>query len=239
MDKQKMIRDNFKRVQEAAWQATEEAGRKREDVRLVTVTKGHPVDEIEAVIAAGAKDLAENYPERALPKIEAIGPQPEVHWHMIGHIQSRKAKLVVGNYDLIHSVDSQKLAGKLDRLAGEAGAKLNVLLEVNVSGEQSKFGWDGSNETLWLALSEALAPVIQYTNLQVKGLMTMAPYGSDPEEARPVFAKLRRFNELLGSQYPELNLEHLSMGMSSDYQAAIKEGATLVRIGTAIMGSRY
>ena len=161
-----------------------------------------------------------------------------VEWHMIGHVQSRKAGMVVENYDWVHSLDSLKLARRLDRFAGEVGRKLPVLLECNVSGEQSKFGWEAWRERDWPVLVDQIAPIFEMQHLRVRGLMTMAPFLPDPEEARPFFQRLHRLKDHLAGQFPQADWSELSMGMSADFQVAIEEGATLVRIGTAILGAR-
>ena len=232
------VQERYLKVREEIDSIARKAGHKPEDVILLTVTKGHSVKETIEVIEAGAMYLGESYPDVALQKIQQIKQNYVVEWHMIGHIQSRKSRLVVDEYALIHSLDSLKLARKLDRLAAENNKPLDVLLEINISGEGSKYGWHAHQKDHWPALMTEFAEVIKLENLHLRGLMTMAPYGTDPDEARPVFAGLRNFRDALAEQFPEQNLEHLSMGMSGDYQPAIEEGATIVRVGTAIMGSR-
>ena len=146
-----------------------------DSVKLVTVTKAQPVEVIEAVLQAGADWLGENYPEETLPKIMEIGDRYPVEWHMIGHLQSRKAKIVAQHFDMLESLDSVDLALRVDRLAAENGRKLPVLLEINVSGEASKGGFYGWAEERWEELAEELAPVMHLPNLEVRGLMTMPP----------------------------------------------------------------
>jgi pyridoxal phosphate enzyme (YggS family) len=157
---------------------------------------------------------------------------------MIGHIQSRKARLVSENFDWIHSLDSLKLARRLDQFAAEASRRIPVLLECNVSGEGSKSGWEAWREEDWPKLLPELEAVAAYEHLEVHGLMTMAPYLADPEKARPYFNRLRRLQAFLTAQLPQANWHELSMGMSDDFEIAIQEGATIVRIGTAILGPR-
>jgi hypothetical protein len=140
---------------------------------------------------------------------------------------------------LLHSLDSLKLAKRLDRFCAEAGVALPVLLEFNVGGEESKSGWLAGDETLWSPLLEELGEALALPNLQVRGLMTMPPLGSDPEFSRPFFQKLRRLQEYLAAQFPQADFSELSMGTSGDYEAAVREGATMVRIGTAIVGARH
>jgi PLP dependent protein len=207
-------------------------------VRLVVVTKGHPVESIQQVVAAGASCLGENYVEEGVEKITALAGIPSLEWHMIGHIQSRKAQPVAQHFHWVHSLDSLKLASRLDRFAGEAGQRLPVLLECNVSGEESKSGMEASDENAWTALLPEIEQISALPNLEVRGLMTMAPFYDDPEQARPCFQKLRRLRETLARRFPQASWDELSMGMSADFEIAIQEGATLVRVGTAIMGPR-
>jgi len=233
-------------VQTQIAEACRAAGRSPGEVTLVAVTKTHPVETILEAVAAGLTDFGENRPEEAVGKIDAIDarqpPGTPVRWHMIGHVQSRKARLVVPHFDLVHSVDSVKLAAKLSRLAQEADRTLDVLLEMNVGGEVSKsgwaaVGWDQSvtvRESLWNDIRSILA----MPGLCIHGLMTVAPLVEDPELARPAFVSLRRLRDALRGDFPQADWDHLSMGMSDDYAVAISEGATLVRIGRAIFGPR-
>lgn len=232
------IAERYSRVQERIARAALCAGREPDEIRLVTVTKGQPVEKIRQVIAAGGRLLGENYVEEALPKMEAIGNLPGLAWHMVGHVQSRKAQEVSQAFAMVHSLDSARLAARLERFAAEKGRKLPVLLECNVSGEASKFGWPAWDESRWGELAGQLAPLASLPNLSVGGLMTMAPFFDRPEQARPYFARLRRLCEFLQNQLPGLLGAELSMGMSGDFEAAIQEGATIVRIGTAILGPR-
>ncbi len=231
------IAERFHRVRERIAAAALQAGRSPQDVQLVVVTKGHSVEAVREVVQAGARLLGENYLEEALPKQDALG-DVRVAWHMIGHVQSRKARRVAERFAWVHSIDRFKLALRLSAAATERGRTLPVLLECNVSGETSKFGWPAWEEAHWPALCEALRPVLALPGLEVRGLMTMAPYATDPEMARPVFRRLRALRDYLEEAFPRVSWEHLSMGMSGDFEVAIQEGATLVRIGTAIMGAR-
>jgi len=232
------IQDNLQRVLERIAQAARAAGRDPDGVRLVVVTKGHPIQAVQEVIAAGARLLGENYVEEGVGKQQACGGAALVQWHMIGHVQSRKARPVCEHFDWLHSLDSLKLARRLDSVAGELGRRLPVLLECNVSGEATKFGWSAWQAETWPDLLPALAEVTALPNLSVCGLMTMAPFLEDPEQARPYFRRLRRLQEFLACRLTQVDWVELSMGMSGDFEAAIQEGATLVRIGTAIMGPR-
>jgi pyridoxal phosphate enzyme (YggS family) len=236
-EKQRTIYENYQRVCDGIAQAAHSAGRAAEDVKLVVVTKGHSIETTRAALAAGACCLGENYVEQALPKIEALTGQ-HVEWHMIGHIQSRKARAVSEHFAWVHSVDRLKIARRLNKFAAESERVIRILLECNVSSEASKYGWKAWDEVRWSELSAAIAPLMSFPNLEVRGLMTMPPYDPDPEKSRPYFVKLRRLREFLQGQFPEVGWSELSMGMSGDYQVAVQEGATLVRVGTAIVGPR-
>jgi pyridoxal phosphate enzyme (YggS family) len=202
------------------------------------VTKGQTLETARAAVDAGAAILGENYPEEGVSKIQAIGLQSGVEWHMIGHVQSRKARLVAEHFSLVHSLDSLKLATRLDRFAGELGKRLPVLLEFNVGGEQSKSGWPAADEAHWEELVSPLEAVLALPNLQVNGLMVMPPLGEDAEASRPYFKSTRRMQAFLAERLPQGNWSELSMGTSGDYEAAVQEGATLVRVGMAIVGAR-
>ncbi len=232
------IRARYERVLESIESAARSAGRAADSVRLVTVTKTHPLETVRAAIEAGVRDLGENYAEEAAAKITAIGPMPGLRWHMIGHVQSRKADLVAAHFDMLHSLDSLKLAQRLNRFAGEAGRKLPVLFEVNVSGEESKFGYPAFDLPQWEALRAEVEQVLALPNLEIRGLMTMPPFADVPEQSRPFFRKMRALQEYLSRQFPPGSWDELSMGTSADFTVAVKEGATLVRVGTAILGAR-
>jgi pyridoxal phosphate enzyme (YggS family) len=233
-----MIARNYQRVVERIRETALRSGRDPQSVELVVVTKAHPIQAIRQVIQAGARRLGENYLEEALEKMQALSGQQEIEWHMVGHIQSRKAQPVCENFAWVHSLDSVKLARRLNRFAGQLERLLPVLLEFNVSGEESKYGWQASDKKQWPALIEEVAKIAAYPHLEIHGLMTMAPYLSDAELARPYFIRLRELRDYFRSQFPQADWEELSMGMSDDFEIAIQEGATIVRIGTAIMGPR-
>lgn len=234
----KSIRERYLSTLEKISDAANTAGRDPESVKLVVVTKAQPVEVARAAIEAGARYLGENYPEEGVAKLQLLREFSAVEWHMIGHVQSRKAQLVAGNFNYLHSLDSLKLAVRLDRFCGEAKRTLPVFLEFNVGGEESKAGWPAWDETRWPTLVDELAKVISLPNLQVRGLMTMPPLGSTPDFSRPFFQRLRRLQGFLSSQFSQVRFDELSMGTSSDYEAAVLEGATLVRVGTAIVGPR-
>ncbi|MBP6208509.1 MAG: YggS family pyridoxal phosphate-dependent enzyme [Anaerolineales bacterium] len=232
------IRERYLHTLEEITRSAQGAGRDPNQVKLVVVTKAQPVEVARAAIEAGARILGENYPEEGVMKIQSLQDFSAVEWHMIGHVQSRKAQLVAENFNFMHSLDSLKLARRLDRFCGEAGRTLRVFLEFNIGGEDSKSGWSASDETRWASLLEELSAVIALPNLRVNGLMTMPPLGETAEFSRPYFQKLKRLQGYLASQFPAVDFSELSMGTSTDYKVAIEEGATMVRVGTAIVGPR-
>ena len=222
--------DNVARVRERIVVAAQTTGRSPDEVTLVAVTKTRPLDEIRAAYRAGVWHLAENRVEEAeekLPQLELQG----VTWHLVGHLQRRKAPRAVDLFNRVDSVDSVRLARRLDALAEEQGRILPVLIEVNVSGEESKYGLALSDRG---ALGAAVAEIVSLPNLDIDGLMTVAFIAQDPEEVRPVFAGLRELRDELRGQFPQCSWRHLSMGMSDDYPVAVQEGATMVRIGRAL-----
>lgn len=231
------IRERYLHILGRIAEAEKRAGRAPGSTRLVVVTKAQPLEVVEAAIEAGVKILGENYPEEAVEKIQAVG-KTGVEWHMIGHVQSRKADLIPANFALMHSLDSLKLAARLDRFAAQEEGVLPVLLELNVGGEETKFGWDASDESRWSDLLPEIDMVLKLKNLTARGLMTMPPLFEDPERTRPYFQKLRRLRDFLAQNFPAADWSELSMGTSADYEAAVEEGATLVRVGTAVVGPR-
>lgn len=217
-----------KRIADAA----EAAGRPPGAVRLVAVSKTVPADRVGQAIDAGVDILGENYIQEAGEKFQRLGDRP-VEWHFIGHLQSNKAKHAVRMFDLIHSVDSLKLAQALDRHAARIGKVQPVLLQVNTGGEDTKSGVTPDD-------APGLAKEVgRLAHLSLRGLMTLPPFFDQPERVRPFFRSLRQLAERIrGMALPGVGMEELSMGMSGDFEAAIEEGATLVRIGTAIFGAR-
>lgn len=232
------IRERYLHTLDRIAAAARVCGREPESVRLVVVMKAQPLSVVQAAIAAGVHVLGENYPEEAVGKILALGDGNRVEWHMIGHVQSRKARLVVDHFALLHSLDSIKLAVRLDSFAAEAGSKLPVLLEFNLGGEESKFGWSAWQEERWSDLLTEVSDVLKLSHLDVRGLMTMPPFFEDAELSRPYFSRLRHLQNFLAVNFPRTSWQELSMGTSIDYEVAIQEGATLVRVGTAIVGRR-
>ena len=232
------IRERYLHTLEQIENAAHKSNRNPNDIRLVVVTKSQPVEVAQAAIEAGVKILGENYPEEGVMKIRSLALQSGVEWHMIGHVQSRKARLVADHFALLHSLDSLKLAQRLDRFAAEQNRILPVLLEFNVGGEESKSGWEVPDKSALDAILPEIQSVLDLPNLRVRGLMTMPPLGTEPEDSRRFFQSLRLLRDQLASLYPQADWHELSMGTSTDYIVAVEEGATLVRVGTAIVGTR-
>jgi PLP dependent protein len=228
---QERLSANIAYVRSNIAEAAQRSGRSPGEITLVAVSKTVPVDLVKIAYNLGVTDFGENRVQEALPKIAEFHPQG-MRWHMIGHLQSNKAGKVAGAFDSVQSVDSLHLAQALNRHAGKQRKRLPVLLQVNVSGEESKEGMP-LDEAPMLARQIAALP-----DIEVQGLMTIAPLVENPEEVRPVFRRLRNLREQLQDELPHCSWQHLSMGMSGDYCVAIEEGATIVRIGRAIFGER-
>ena len=226
-----MLKENLKNVQNNIKKACERVGRKPEEVTLVAVSKMKPLSDIEELLETGQLEYGENYVQELCDKYENISKQ--VHWHMIGHLQTNKVKYIIDKVDLIHSVDSVRLAETIDKEAEKHNVTANILIEVNVAKEESKFG---------LMPEEVPAFVEQiskFSHIRVKGLMTIAPFVENPEDNRPVFAHLRKLSvDIAKKNIDNITMSILSMGMTNDYQVAIEEGATMVRVGTGIFGAR-
>jgi hypothetical protein len=233
------LAERYALVRERIAAAARRAGRDPGAVKLVAVSKGRPVEAIRALHELGQRDFGENRIEEAGDKIIAVrAGMPDIVWHMIGHIQSRKARAVAASFGWVHSVDSALLAEKLSR---NLTRPLPILLECNVSGEEAKYGLAAarfdSDPAQWEALCATAESVLALRNLQVCGLMTMAPVVADPEQARPVFRRLRQLRDRLVARWPAAGWRELSMGMTDDFEVAVEEGATMVRIGRAIFES--
>jgi pyridoxal phosphate enzyme (YggS family) len=214
------------------------AGRAPEKVRLVVVTKAQPVEVVEAALRAGVSLCGENYPDESQAKIIQLKAHYPCEWHMIGHLQSRKAAIVAEHFDFYQSLDRLEIAQKLNQLLADRNRRLPVLLEFNTGGEESKSGWDAAQESNWGDLLQTVQQIARLPQLEIRGLMTMPPLSEDPELARPFFVRLRRLRDFFQDQIPALNFSELSMGTSSDFEIGVQEGATMVRIGTAILGPR-
>ncbi|MBN1401511.1 MAG: YggS family pyridoxal phosphate-dependent enzyme [Anaerolineae bacterium] len=233
------IRARLDQVERCIAAACERSSRAPDEVVLVAVTKTRTCEEIQAAYRCGLRHFGENRVEEAeekLPILQAEFQADPPTWHMIGHIQSRKAARAVAVADVIHSLDSMRLAHRLNSFAEQAGKRMPVLIEANVSGEASKYGFPASTAEERQILLEELASLERLAHLDVRGLMTMAPIVPEAEEARPIFAALRQLRDILRSRLSYSAWSELSMGMTDDFEVAIEEGATLVRIGRAIFG---
>ena len=238
LNRPEQIKFRYQQVIEKIGLAANKVGRDLKQINVVVVTKTHPVEVLSYALDAGIRKFGENYTDEAVDKINVIGKIPGLEWHMIGHIQSRKASLVCQNFQMVHSLDSLKLASRMDRFSAGENKLIPVLLECNSSGESTKNGWNIAQEDQWSTIAREFELIQELTNLKVQGLMTMAPFSDNPETARPYFRRLRRFQQYLQSELTESNWTELSMGMSGDFQVAVEEGSTYVRIGTAILGRR-
>jgi PLP dependent protein len=233
------INGNIILVMDRIQNAISKSGRELSEIRLVAVSKAQPVEKVKAAVESGLAIFGENYPEESEPKILALQIEhPNIEWHMIGHLQSRKADLVCQYFSMLHSLDSVHLAEKLNRILLIYNKKLPVLLEINISGEASKSGWMANDVKQWEMLLPDFINILNFKNLEVKGLMVMPPLGNKQEESRPYFIKVRKLQNFLRNKLPDFPWDELSMGTSFDYEVAIEEGATLVRIGEAIFGKR-
>jgi PLP dependent protein len=228
--------ERIRAVRARIFAAAGRAGRNPSEIRLIAVSKGQPAAAVEIALAEGLGEFGENYLEEALPKIRAL-PSSAV-WHMIGHVQGRKAKAAAENFSWVHSVDSAALARRLSRFAVESNRSIRVLLECNLSGEVAKFGWPAADPSAWDSLWPSFREIIPLPGLSVVGLMTMAPYSDDPELSRPIFQKLKALQTAARERVQGSDWSELSMGMSDDFEPAVEEGATMVRIGRALFGPR-
>jgi pyridoxal phosphate enzyme (YggS family) len=221
-----MIADNLANVKRRIASACEKAGRPQTEVKLICVTKEAPVDKIAEAISLGVTALGENRVKDAQAKQRAIGTG--VEWHLIGHLQTNKVKQAAGIFSLIHSVDSLRLAAQIDKEAGKAGKVQSILIQVNVSGEESKFGMPA------VEIEKFLDHASSCQNIRIDGLMTIAPEVDNPEKVRRFFRALRELRDAL--QKTRNTVKELSMGMTNDFEIAVEEGATMVRVGRAIFG---
>ncbi|VFQ47368.1 YggS family pyridoxal phosphate-dependent enzyme [Desulfoluna butyratoxydans] len=226
------MKDRIERIEKQIREAAEKAGRNPDEIRLVAVSKIKPAEMVREARDAGQTIFGENYIQEAVAKIEEVGDD-SIEWHFIGHLQSKKSKYAAGVFTLIHSVDSLKLAKEINKQAAKKEVVQPILIQVNTSGEESKSGTTAEE------VIELVREVASLENVAIKGLMTMPAFFDDPEGARPYFRQLRLIKdriEALG--IPGVEMKELSMGMSGDFEVAIEEGATLVRVGTAIFGAR-
>jgi pyridoxal phosphate enzyme (YggS family) len=232
------IKDNYQRILEQIEKTARNAGRNPNEIRLVVVTKTQPVDVIQTLIDVGVLDFGENYIEEAVPKIQSFITNKGIHWHMIGHVQSRKAQSVCEYFQYLHSLDSVKLAERLSRFALDLNKTLPIWMEFNVSGEESKYGWNISAEEDWGKILPDIEKLLALPNLDMLGVMSVPPFSIDPEASRPYYEQLKKFQEYVIDHFKLTDFRELSMGMSSDFEVAIQAGATCLRIGQAILGPR-
>ena len=226
-----MVVENLAEVEKHICEACARAGRSRDEVTLIAVSKTKPVSMIEELLPGGTRDFGENKVQELVDKYEVL--PKDIHWHLIGHLQRNKVKYVVDKACLIHSVDSMRLAETISEEGVKKGVTVPVLIEVNVAGEESKFG-------VTLEETEGLVrEIAKLPSIQIKGLMTIAPYVEDPEENRVHFSRLKQLSvDIKNKNIDNVAMDVLSMGMTGDYQVAIEEGATMVRVGTGIFGER-
>lgn len=225
------IRNNIETVKKHMEAACEKCGRAEEEVRLIAVSKTKPLPALQEAYDCGCRDFGENKVQELVEKYEAL--PKDIRWHMIGHLQRNKVKYIVDKVFLIHSVDSLRLAQEIEKEAAKLEKTVNILIEVNVAEEESKFGVK-AEEVLTLAEEVAKMP-----HIRVKGLMTIAPYVEDAEENRQYFEKLKKiYVDIIHKNIDNVFMEELSMGMTGDYEVAISEGATYIRVGTGIFGER-
>ncbi|NLY43966.1 MAG: YggS family pyridoxal phosphate-dependent enzyme [Clostridiaceae bacterium] len=230
MDK---LKENIINIKNRIARAAQKAGRSADEITLVAVTKTVAPDIINQAIELGIRNIGENKVQELLSKYDVIERKGDVHWHLIGHLQTNKVKYIVDKVDLIHSVDSIRLAEEINKRAQKINRVVDILIQVNVSQESSKFGIEVSQ------CDEIIRHISALPYIRIKGLMTIAPFTQDPEEVRPYFRMLRNLSiDIKQKKYDNVSMEYLSMGMTGDFEVAIEEGANLVRIGTAIFGER-
>ena len=226
-----MLKENLEKVEANICAACEKAGRNRSEVTLISVSKTKPIEMLKEAYDLGVRVFGENKVQELETKIPAF--DHDVHWHMIGHLQRNKVKYIVGKVDLIHSVDSLRLAEEIQKESEKKGVTTDILIEVNVAEEESKFGVR-VEDTL-----ELVSEVAKLPNVRIRGLMTIAPYVVDSEENRWIFRKIKDLSvDIAAKNIDNVCMDILSMGMTGDYTVAIEEGATLVRVGTGIFGER-
>jgi len=213
--------------------AAEKCGRSSDEISLLAISKTFPKEFVARAAETGITMFGENRVQEAEDKIPYLAGIPGLKWHLVGHLQTNKAKRAAELFDVIHSVDSVKLASRLNQSSLGVGKTLSVLLQVDLGGEETKFGAEPAQ------VREIISAMPDFDNLRLDGLMTIPPFLEDPEKVRPYFARLREMRDELESENPGcLGMKHLSMGMSHDFEEAIQEGSTIVRIGTAIFGLR-
>lgn len=226
-----MLKENLKNVEENIEAACKRAGRSRDEVTLIAVSKTKPLEMLREIYDAGTRHFGENKVQELCDKMEQM--PSDIQWHMIGHLQRNKVKYIVGKVALIHSVDTYRLAEEINIQAKKRNITVPILVEVNIAGEESKFGISAEDAIL------LVEDISKLENVQIKGLMTIAPYVADPEENRLYFRRIKQLSvDITNKNIDNVSMEILSMGMTGDYEVAIEEGATMVRVGTGIFGER-
>ena len=226
-----MLKENLSVVEENIKKACEKAGRDRNEVTLIAVSKTKPVEMLEEVYDTGIRNFGENKVQEMCEKMDVL--PKDIKWHMIGHLQRNKVKYIAGRTELIHSVDTYRLAEEINIQAKKKNIIIPILVEVNIAGEESKFGTSAEDAML------LVEDISKLENVRIKGLMTIAPYVEDAEENRPYFRKIKQLAvDIANKNIDNVSMEILSMGMTGDYEVAIEEGATMVRVGTGIFGAR-
>ena len=226
-----MLKENLKTVEEHVLEACKRAGRSREEVTLIAVSKTKPLEMLQEIYGEGVRDFGENKVQELCDKIEQL--PSDIRWHMIGHLQRNKVKYIVGKVALIHSVDTYRLAEEINIQAKKRGIIVPILVEVNIAGEKTKFGTTAEDAML------LVEEISKLENVRIKGLMTIAPFVENPEDNRLYFRKIKQLSvDITNKNIDNVSMEILSMGMTGDYEVAIEEGATMVRVGTGIFGAR-
>lgn len=226
-----MLEDNFREVKQRIEEACRRSGRDPKEVTLIAVSKTKPVEMLQEAYDFGTRIFGENKVQELTDKYEQM--PKDIHWHLIGHLQRNKVKYIIDKVDLIHSVDSLRLAETIDKEAQKHGLIANILIEVNVAGEESKFGLAPEE------VGEFVDQLAGFSHIKVCGLMTIAPFVENPEENRPYFQRLRKLSvDIAAKKVNNVTMSILSMGMTNDYEVAVEEGATMVRVGTGLFGAR-
>lgn len=226
-----MLKENLKAVDQEIKEACDRSGRAREDVTLIAVSKTKPVETLQEAYDLGVRVFGENKVQELVDKYEVL--PKDIHWHLIGHLQRNKVKYIIDKVDMIHSVDSIRLAETIEKEAAKHNIKVKILIEVNVAKEESKFGIHPEE------LDAFIEEISHFSHIQVMGLMTIAPFVENAEENRPIFEHLRKLSvDIANKNIDNIIMSVLSMGMTNDYQVAVEEGATMVRVGTGIFGER-
>lgn len=228
----------LERVRERVAAAAARSGRAQDEIEILPITKGQPLAAVRVAYSAGFRRVGENRVGEGSRKMDELDELSDLRWDMVGHIQSRKSSDVAAGFDRVHSIDRMKIARHLNRDAAEANRRLRVLLECNVSGEESKYGWPLSDQGRWQEILEPFYEILGMEQLKVQGLMTMAPWVDDDDVVRRTFQQLRRLREYLRQELPQTAWPELSMGMTDDYELAVEEGATILRLGRGLFGER-